>query len=54
MHIKYLYVGIGLQGVHRRRATDADVDIGLAAAGVRGAGLPAAAPRTQGAARGHA
>lgn len=53
MLIRYLYVDIGLQGVHRRRAIDADVDVGLAAAGVRGAGLSAAAPRTQGVARGH-
>lgn len=45
MLIKYLYVDIGLQGVHRRRAVDADVDVGLAPAGVRGTGLPAAAPR---------
>lgn len=49
-----LNFGIGVQGVHWRGAVDADVDVGPAAAGVRGASVLAAAPRAQGAARGHA
>lgn len=47
-------IPVGLQGVHRRGAADADVDVRPASACVRGAGVPAAASRAAGAARGHA
>lgn len=48
------YIFPGIQGVHRCRTADANVNVRPQAAGVRGASVPAAAPRAARAARSHA